>query len=104
MNLKKILFALFLGISLFSTPCFANGIAPDKQKHIGVAAGLNLAMKEAGVKKETRWTILGGLFVAKEVYDHNKEHPTHSHGGDLVADVAGVAVSEGVIWVVHKTW
>ncbi len=42
---------LLLSLLLLTTPCYAGGIAPDKQKHIGVAAGLNLAMEEMGVKK-----------------------------------------------------
>ena len=106
--LKKIHFAVLavmLMIGLFTTPAFCSaGIAPDKQKHIGVAAGANLAMEAMGVKKTTRYCILGGLFVAKEVYDHNKEHSTHDHWGDLAADVGGVIISDGVIWIVHRTF
>lgn len=30
---------LLLALLLLTTPCYAGGIAPDKQKHIGVAAG-----------------------------------------------------------------
>lgn len=52
-----------LALLLLTTPCYAGGIAPDKQKHIGVAAGLNLAMEEMGVKKKsTRYTIIKVLF------------------------------------------
>jgi hypothetical protein len=93
---------LLLALLLLTSPCYAGGIAPDKQKHIGVAAGMNLAMETMGVKKSTRYTILGVVFVGKEIYDHNKEHSTHDHVGDIVADIGGVAISEGVIWIVHK--
>ena len=61
-----------------------------------------LLFKEAGVKKETRWAILGGLFIGKEIFDHNKRNATHGHWGDLAADVAGTVASEGVIWVIKK--
>ena len=30
---------LLLALLLLTTPCHAGGIAPDKQKHIGVAVG-----------------------------------------------------------------
>lgn len=50
---------ILLAILLLTTPCYAGGIAPDKQKHIGVAAGMNLAMEAMGVKKSTHYTILG---------------------------------------------
>lgn len=102
--MKKKLIAAVMA-ALFAVPsfCYA-GIPEDKQKHIGVAAGANLAMEAMGVKKTTRYCILGGLFVAKEVYDHNKEHSTHDHWGDLAADIGGVVISEGVIWIVHKAF
>lgn len=107
--LKKIHFAvaavMVMIYGLFITPsfCYAE-IAPDKQKHIGVATGLNLFMKEMGVKDATRYTILGTIFVGKEIYDHNKSHSTHDHWGDLAADVGGVIISDGVIWIVHRTF
>jgi hypothetical protein len=63
---------------------------------------MNLAMEAMGVKKSTRYTILGVAFVGKEIYDHNKRNATHDHLGDIVADIGGVAISEGVIWIVHK--
>ena len=59
---------LFLALLLLTTPCYAGGIAPDKQKHIGVAAGMNLAMEAMGVKKSTRYTILGAVFIGKEIH------------------------------------
>lgn len=93
---------ILLALLLLTTPCYAGGIAPDKQKHIGVGAGLNLFMKEIGVKDATRYTILGTIFIGKEIYDHNKRNATHDHLGDIVADIGGVAISEGVIWIVHK--
>ena len=61
-------------------------------------------MKEMGVKDATRYTILGTIFVGKEIYDHNKSHATHDHLGDLAADVGGVIISDGVIWIVHGTF
>ena len=100
---KKLIVALMAVSMMIPSFCYAE-IAPDKEKHIGVAAGLDLAMAECGVKKETRWSILGGLFVAKEIYDHNKGHATHDHLGDLAADVGGVVIGEGVIWIVHGTF
>ena len=100
---KKLIAALMAVSMMIPSFCYA-GIPEDKQKHIGVAAGLDLAMAECGVKKETRWSILGGLFVAKEIYDHNKGHATHDHLGDLAADVGGVVIGEGVIWIVHGTF
>lgn len=39
---------LLLALLLLTTPCYAGGIAPDKQKHISVAAGMNLAMEAMG--------------------------------------------------------
>lgn len=93
---------LLLALLLLTTPCYAGGIAPDKQKHIGVAAAINLGLQAAGVKKETAWCIAGTIFVGKEIYDHNKRNATHGHLGDIVADIGGVAISEGVIWLVHK--
>ena len=95
---------LLLALLLLTTPCYAGGIAPDKQKHIAVSAGLNLFMKEMGVKDATRYTILGAVFIGKEIYDHNKCNATHDHLGDIVADIGGVAISEGVVWLVHKEW
>jgi hypothetical protein len=95
---------LLLVLLLLTTPCYAGGIAPDKQKHIGVAAGMNLAMEAMGVKKSTRYTILGTIFIGKEIYDHNKRNATHGHFGDIVADIGGVAISEGVVWIVHKSF
>jgi hypothetical protein len=95
---------LLLALLLLTTPCSAGGIAPDKQKHIGVAAGMNLAMEAMGVKKSTRYTILGTIFIGKEIYDHNKRNATHGHFGDIVADIGGVAISEGVVWIVHKSF
>ena len=100
---KKLIALLMAVLMIVPSFCYA-GIPEDKQKHIGVAAGLDLAMAECGVKKTTRWCILGGLIIGKEIYDHNKSHPTHDHGGDILAGVGGVAMAEGMIWIVHKTW
>lgn len=101
--MKKVLIALMAVLMLGQSFCYAS-IAPDKKKHIGVAAGLNLAMTEMGVKKATRYTILGTVFAGKEVYDHNKRNATHGHLGDIVADIGGVVISDGVVWVIHRTW
>lgn len=99
----KFIAAVMAVLMLVPSFCYAN-IPEDKAKHIGVAAGLDLGMEALGVKETTRNCILGGLFVAKEIYDHNKSHPTHDHLGDLAADVGGVVLSRGVIWIVHRTF
>ena len=93
---------LLLSLLLLTTPCYAGGIAPDKQKHIGVGAALNLGLQAAGVKKETAWCIAGAVFIGKELYDarHRDRHTPEL--ADIVADIGGVAISEGVIWLVHK--
>jgi hypothetical protein len=93
---------LLLALLLLTTPCHAGGIAPDKQKHIGVGAALNLGLQAAGVKKETAWCIAGAVFIGKELYDarHRDRHTPEL--ADIVADIGGVAISEGVIWIVHK--
>lgn len=90
---------------LFVAPsfCYA-GIPADKQKHMAVGAGLDLGMEALGVKDTTRYCILGTLFIGKEIYDHNKPHATHDHAGDLAADVGGVLLSRGIIWLYHKTF
>ena len=41
---------ILLALLLLTTPCYAGGIAPDKQKHIGVAAGMNLAVVSGNCK------------------------------------------------------
>ena len=93
---------LLLTLLLLVTPCYAGGIAPDKQKHIGVGAALNLGLQAAGVKKETAWCIAGAVFIGKELYDarHRDRHTPEL--ADIVADIGGVVISEGVIWIVHK--
>ena len=93
---------LLLALLLLTTPCYAGGIAPDKQKHIGVGAALNLGLQAAGVKKETAWCIAGAVFIGKELYDarHRDRHTPEL--ADIVADIGGVVMSEGVIWLVHK--
>ncbi|MGN8831072.1 hypothetical protein ACTNDZ_00740 [Selenomonas montiformis] len=100
---KKLIAIVMMVLMLIPSFCYA-GIPEDKQKHIGVAAGLNLVMKEMGVKDATRYTILGTIFVGKEIYDHNKSHATHDHLGDLAADTGGVIISDGVIWIIHRTF
>ena len=57
-----------------------------------------------GREKATRYTILGAVFIEKEIYDHNKHNAAHGHLGDIAADIGGVAISEGCIWLIHKTW
>jgi hypothetical protein len=95
---------LLLSLLLLTTPCSAGSIAPDKQKHIGVGAALNLGLQAAGVKKETAWCIAGAVFIGKELYDarHRDRHTPEL--ADIVADIGGVVISEGVIWLVHKEW
>jgi hypothetical protein len=80
----------------------AQGIGEDKYKHIGVGAALNLGLQAAGVKKETAWCIAGAVFIGKELYDarHRDRHTPEL--ADIVADIGGVVMSEGVIWLVHK--
>ncbi len=100
--MKKIIVAVMAVLMLVPSFCYA-GIPDDKAKHIGVAAGLDLAMAECGVKKETRWCILGGFIIGKELYD--SRHDGHSsEWGDVAAGVGGVMAAEGMIWIVHKTW
>lgn len=101
--MKRLIAGIVAGLVL-ALPLFASaqGIGEDKYKHAGVAAGMNLAMEAMGVKKSTRYTILGTIFIGKEIYDHNKRNATHGHLGDIVADIGGVVMSEGVIWLVHK--
>jgi len=105
-KIRMALSAIVMTYILLIAPtfCFAGGIPQDKQKHIGAAAGMNLALEAMGVKKATRYCILDTIFVGKEIYDHNKGHATHDHLGDLAADVGGVIISDGVIWVVHRTF
>lgn len=95
---------ILLALLLLTTPCYAGGIAPDKQKHIAVGAALNLGLQAAGVKKETAWCIAGAVFIGKELYDarHRDRHTPEL--ADIVADIGGVVMSEGVIWLVHKEW
>lgn len=101
--MKKLIAVMAIALMLGQSPfCYA-GIPQDKQKHVGVAAGLDLAMAGCGVKKETRWAILGGLIIGKEIYD--SRHAGHSaEWGDVAAGVGGVVAAEGVIWIVHTTW
>jgi len=93
---------ILLVLLLLTTPVSAGSIAPDKQKHIGVGAALNLGLQAAGVKKETAWCIAGAVFIGKELYDarHRDRHTPEL--ADIVADIGGVVMSEGVIWLVHK--
>ena len=93
---KKLIAIVMMVLMLIPSFCYA-GIPEDKQKHIGVAAGLNLVMKEMGVKDATRSTILGTIFVGKEIYDHNKSHATHDYRGDMAADIGGVINRNGFI-------
>jgi len=93
---------LILSLLLLTTPCYAGGIAPDKQKHIGVGAALNLGLQAAGVKKETAWCIAGAVFIGKELYDARHRDRHTPEFADIMADIGGVAISEGVIWIVHK--
>jgi hypothetical protein len=91
---------LMLGQSL----CYAQGIGEDKYKHAGVGAALNLGLQAVGVKKQTAWCITGAVLIGKEIYDarHRDRHTPEL--ADIGAGVAGVFVSEGMIWIVHKTW
>lgn len=103
--MKRLIAAMVAGLVL-SLPLSASaqGIGEDKVKHIGVGAALNLGLQAVGVKKETAWCIAGAVFVGKELYDvrHRDRHTPEL--ADIGAGVAGVFVSEGVIWIVHKTW
>ena len=92
---------ILLVLLLLTTPVSAGGIAPDKQKHIGVGAALNLGLQAAGVKKETAWCIAGAVFIGKELYDARHRDRHTPEFADIGAGVAGVLVSEGVIWIVH---
>ena len=99
---EKLIALLMAALMLVPSFCYAS-IPEDKQKHVGVAAGLDMGLAAAGVKKETRWCIIGGLIIGQEIYD--SRHDGHSaEWGDVVAGVGGVAMAEGVIWFVRTTW
>ena len=103
--MKRLIAGLVAGIVLaLPLSASAQGIGEDKIKHAEVGAALNLGLQAAGVKKETAWCIAGAVFIGKEIYDHNKRNATHDHLGDIVADIGGVAMSEGCIWLIRKTW
>ena len=50
------------------------------------------------------YSITGAVLIGKELYDarHRDRHTPEL--ADIGAGVAGVFVSEGVVWLVHKTW
>ena len=101
--MKRLIAGLVAGIVLaLPLSASAQGIGEDKYKHAGVGAALNLGLQAAGVKKETAWCIAGAVFIGKELYDarHRDRHTPEL--ADIVADIGGVAISEGVIWIVHK--
>jgi hypothetical protein len=101
--MKKLIAGLVAGLVLaLPLSASAQGIGEDKYKHAGVGAALNLGLQAAGVKKETAWCIAGAVFIGKELYDarHRDRHTPEL--ADIVADIGGVVMSEGVIWLVHK--
>ena len=103
--MKKLIAGLVAGLVLaLPLSASAQGIGEDKYKHAGVGAALNLGLQAAGVKKETAWCIAGAVFIGKELYDarHRDRHTPEL--ADIVADIGGVVMSEGVIWLVHKEW
>ena len=103
--MKRLIAGLVAGFVLtLPLSASAQGIGEDKYKHAGVGAALNLGLQAAGVKKETAWCIAGAVFIGKELYDarHRDRHTPEL--ADIVADIGGVVMSEGVIWLVHKEW
>jgi hypothetical protein len=103
--MKKLIAGITAGLVLaLPLTASAQSIAPDKQKHAGVGAALNLGLQAAGVKKETAWCIAGAVFIGKELYDarHRDRHTPEL--ADIGAGVAGVLVSEGCVWLIHKRW
>ncbi len=100
--MKKLIALIAAALMLGQSFCYAQGIGEDKYKHAGVGAALNLGLQAAGVKKETAWCIAGAVFIGKELYDarHRDRHTPEL--ADIVADIGGVVISEGVIWIVHK--
>lgn len=103
--MKKIIAVITAGLVL-ALPLSANaqGIGEDKYKHAGVGAALNLGLQAAGVKKETAWCITGAVLIGKELYDARHRDCHTPELADIGAGVAGVFMSEGVVWLVHKTW
>ncbi len=103
--MKRLIAVIVAGLVL-ALPLSANaqGIGEDKYKHAGVGAALDLGLQAAGVKKETAWCITGAVLIGKELYDarHSDRHTPEL--ADIGAGVAGVFVSEGVVWLVHRTW
>ena len=66
--MDKYVITLIIALLLLTTPCYAGGIAPDKQKHIGVAAGMNLAMEAMGVKKiNSLYNPWNGLYRERNI-------------------------------------
>ena len=101
--MKRLIAGLVAGLVLaLPLSASAQGIGEDKYMHAGVGAALNLGLQAAGVKKETAWCIAGAVFIGKELYDarHRDRHTPEL--ADIVADIGGVVMSEGVIWLVHK--
>jgi hypothetical protein len=103
--MKRLIAVIVAGLMLaLPLSASAQGIGEDKYKHAGVGAALNLGLQAVGVKKETAWCITGAVLSGKELYDarHRDRHTPEL--ADIGAGVAGVLVSEGCIWIVHKTW
>jgi hypothetical protein len=103
--MKKLIAVIVAGLVLaLPLSASAQGIGEDKYKHAGVGAALNLGLQAVGVKKQTAWCITGAVLIGKELYDarHRDRHTPEL--ADIGAGVAGVFVSEGMIWIVHKTW
>lgn len=103
--MKRLIAVIVAGLVLaLPLTASAQGIGEDKYKHAGVGAALNLGLQSVGVKKQTAWCITGAVLIGKELYDarHRDRHTPEL--ADIGAGVAGVFVSEGVIWLVHKTW
>lgn len=59
---------ILLSLILLAHPVSAGSIAPDKQKHIDVVAGMNLAMEAMGVKKNQRATQSSALSLSEKKY------------------------------------
>lgn len=100
---------LLLALLLLTTPCYAGGIAPDKQKHItaSTAAGIVLAQNKPFNKWKPWQRVLFNIAAiggGKEWYDSRHPDRHSADWGDVAADAVGAVSAEGVVWLYHKTW
>lgn len=92
---------------LIPSLCYASSI--DKTLHISASAVTETIL--AHNKPFCTWNpwqrslfnvlVIGG---GKEWYDSRHPNNHSAEWGDIAADAIGAVSSEGVVWVVHKTW